>query len=127
MKIKFGVNITCDHKEEMMFGADNRNTNCKDSEILELNQIYNFYPFESLDFFSKVRIPPSHTKIQVHLIYDCKQYGRYKSHMILSSNITGPIIDTYYYSVISIRSMRTIVFPSKLNNIKTHTGDIITA
>ena len=34
--IKFGVNILLDHKEEMLFDADNGNTNCKDDDILEL-------------------------------------------------------------------------------------------
>ena len=29
-KIKFGVNITCDHKEAMMFDDDNGNTTCTD-------------------------------------------------------------------------------------------------
>ena len=34
VKIKFGVNIPCDYKEEMMFGADNENTNWKDADLL---------------------------------------------------------------------------------------------
>ena len=45
VNIKFGVKIPCDHKEEIMFDADNRNTNWKGAEILELKEIYNFDPF----------------------------------------------------------------------------------
>ena len=39
VKIKFGINIPCDHKEAMMFDADNGDTNWKNAELLELKQI----------------------------------------------------------------------------------------
>ena len=38
--------------------------------------------------------------------------------------MTGPNIDTYYSRVISLRSIRTIVFLSELNNIDTCAGYI---
>ena len=127
VKINFGVKIPRDHKEAMVFDSDNVNTNWKDDEILELTQIYNFGPFEYLGLVNKSHIPPGHTKIQVHLIYDYKQDGRYKARTVASSNMTWPNIDTYYYIVISLRSMRTIVFLAELNNIETHTCDISNA
>ena len=68
-KINFEMKIPFDHKEEMIFYADNVNTNCKGAELLELKKIYNFGPFESLSPVKNTHIPPSHTKIQVHLIY----------------------------------------------------------
>ena len=68
VKIKFGLKIPRDHKEAMTFVADNGNTNWKYDELLELNQIYNLYFFESLGPVSKAHIPPAHTKIQVHMI-----------------------------------------------------------
>ena len=34
VNIKFGMNITCCHEEEMMFGADNVNTNWNYYELL---------------------------------------------------------------------------------------------
>ena len=78
VKIKFGIKITRDQKEAMMFDTDNGNTNWKDADILELNQIYKFDPFDSLGPATSGRIPPGHINIQVHLIYDCNKYGRYK-------------------------------------------------
>ena len=47
----------------------------------------------------------------------------YKSRMVASINMTGTNIDTYYSSSISLRSIRTVVFLSGLNNIETHTGN----
>ena len=44
--------------------------------------------------------------------------------MAASGNMTGPNIDTYYSSVISLRSMRTVVFLSEPNKIETRNGKI---
>ena len=44
--------------------------------------------------------------------------------MLASGNMTGTNTNTYYSSVISLCSMRTIVFLAELNNIDTRTGDI---
>ena len=43
--------------------------------------------------------------------------------MLASGNKTGPNIDTYYSSIISLSSVRTVVFLYELNNIETRTGD----
>ena len=63
VKTKFGMNIPCDHKEAMIFYADNVSTNWKDDELLEIKQIYNFSPFYYIGPVTNARIPPSHTKI----------------------------------------------------------------
>ena len=47
--------------------------------------------------------------------------------MVPAGNMTGPNIDTYYSSVISLRSMHTIIFLAELNDIKIFTGDISNA
>ena len=58
VKIKFGVKIPSDHKEAMIFYSYNGNTRWKYDDLLELNQIYNFGPFESLCIVRNVRMPP---------------------------------------------------------------------
>ena len=125
VKIKFGINITCDHKKAMIFYSDHINTNWENAELLELKQIYNFKSFDSLGPLNNAFIPPGHNKIQVHLIYNYKQDGRYKSLMVASGNMTGTNIDTNYSSIISIRFMRTVFFLAKMSNIETRTGDLI--
>ena len=84
----------------MVFDSDNGNTNGMGSELLELKQIYNFNPFNYLVPTTSACIPPSHTKIQVHLIYEYNQYVRYKACMLASVKMAGHNLDTYYYSVI---------------------------
>ena len=100
VNIKFGVNIPCYHKYSMIFDYNNGSTNWKAAELLELNKIYNSNPLEYLRPVSKERIPPGHTKIQVHLIYYYKQDGIYKARMVDSGNMTGPNIDPYSSRVI---------------------------
>ena len=75
VKTTFGMEIPREHKESMVFDDDNRNTDRKESEILKLKQIYKFDSFDCLGTVTSPRIPPGHTKIQVHLIYDYKKYG----------------------------------------------------
>ena len=125
--IKFIMKIIRDHKEAIMFDANNANKNWKDAELLKLKQIYNCDPFNSLGPFASAHIPPDHTKIQVNLIYDYRQDGRYKAHMVDSGDMTGPNRYTYYSSIISIRSMRTVVFLDELENIEAHKYDISNA
>ena len=127
VKIKLGMKIHCKHKKEIMFDAENGNNNWKDAEFFEINQIYNFDPFDSLSPATSDHIPPGHTKIQVHLIYDYTQYGRYKARMVASGNMTGPNLDTYYSSVISLHSESTVVLLDVLNVINIRTGVISNA
>ena len=44
--------------------------------------------------------------------------------MVASGNMTVPNLDTYYSKVISLHSMRIVVFPAELKIIETHIGDI---
>ena len=110
VKIKFGMNITRGHKELKIFDADNGNTNWKDADLLKIKKIYNFDPFNSIGPATGARIPPGHANIQVNFIFEYKQDGRYKSQMVVSGKIMGHNLDTYYSSVISLRSMRTVIF-----------------
>ena len=104
VNIKFGMKIPCDHNEAVFFYDANGNTNRNDAETLELKKYY-FNPFDSLGPVNSVRTPPVNTKIQVQIIYDYKQDGSYKECIVAYGNMTEPNLDTYYSSVISLRSM----------------------
>ena len=63
VKIKFGMKILRDHKEAMMFDANNGNTNWKESGLLTIKQIYNFDPFDYINPATSTLILPGHTKL----------------------------------------------------------------
>ena len=58
----------------------------------KLKQIYKFDPFDYLGPVNSTRIPLKDTKIQIHINYNQKQYGRYKVHMVIPGSMTGPNI-----------------------------------
>ena len=110
-----------------MFDVKNGNTNRKDSDLLEIKQIYNLNPFDYLGSVNSAPISPRHKKIQVHPIFNYKHDETYKAQMVASGNMTVPNLDSYYSRVISISSMCIVVFLALLNMIERHTGDISTA
>ena len=87
-RIKFVINIPCNNKEVMMFDVKNGNTNRKDSDLLEIKQIYNLNPFDYLGSVNSAPISPRHKKIQVHPIFNYKHDETYKAQMVASGNMT---------------------------------------
>ena len=100
VRIKFVMKITLNKKEVMMSDSKNGNTNWKDSNLVELKQIYNFNPLDYIGPINSTRIPPIHNNIQVYHIYNYKQDGTYKTLMVASGNMNVPNLNTYYSSVI---------------------------
>ena len=95
VNIKFGMNIPCDHKEALMFDAKNVTTNQKYTELPKKKKIYKFDPFDSIGPSMSAHIPPSHTKIKVHFVYEYKQDWIYKgkwwpleTRMVLTLTLT---------------------------------------
>jgi len=58
------------------------------------------------------------------MIYDAKQDGRQKARMVAGGHLTGPNEDTYYSSVVSLRSMRIVLFLAELNDLETCAGNV---
>ena len=69
-------------------------------------------------------ITTGRTKIQVHPIYDYNQGERHKARMVVYVKITGPNLDTYYSSIISLCSICTVSFLDELNDMNICTSDI---
>eukprot|EP00957_Ditylum_brightwellii_P084751 6444157-Ditylum_brightwellii.AAC.2 len=62
--------------------------------------------------------------IQVHLVYNVQQDGRCKARIVAGCHMTGPNTDTYYSSVVSLRSMRMVIFQAELNGMELIAADI---
>ena len=87
-----------------------------------MKQIYEYKSFRSMGRHAKT--PKDHTMIRVHIIFDVKQDGRRKARLVAGGHLTGPNMDTYYSSVVSLRSMRMVIFLSELNDLELCAGDI---
>ncbi len=121
-RIKFGVRIPRDYAEAILFDTKNKNTLWQDGTATEMNQLYEYKTFKSHG--KNANRPRGYTMIRVHLIFDVKQDGRRKARCVAGGHMTGPNTDTYYSSVVSLRSMRIVIFLAELNGYELCTGDI---
>eukprot|EP00957_Ditylum_brightwellii_P035578 2697292-Ditylum_brightwellii.AAC.1 len=61
-----------------------------------MDKTYKYKAFKSLG--KGERKSKDHGMIQVHLVYNVKQYGRCKARPVARGHMTGPNTDTYYSS-----------------------------
>ena len=116
-RIKFGVRIPKDYNEAIEFDCKNENCLQQEATDTEMKQIYEYKSFRSMGRHAKT--PKDHTMIRVHIIFDVKQDGRRKARLV-----AGGHFFTYYSSVVSLRSMRMVIFLSELNDLELCAGDI---
>ena len=114
-RIKYGVRVPKDYEEAKRFDELNGNTLWIDSVKLEMDQIYDYGTVESKGKGANISV--GYTKIRVHFMFDVKQDGRRKARLVAGGHMTGPNTDTYYSSVVSLRSMRITMFLVEHNDL----------
>ena len=70
------------------------------------------------------KAPSQYQKIRVHLIFAVKHDGRHKARLAAGGHLTPDPIESIYSGVVSIRSLRLVVFLAKLNNLEVWGADI---
>ena len=68
--------------------------------------------------------PNGYQKIRVHLIFAVKHDGRHKARLVAGGHLTPDPIQSIYSGVVSIRSLRLVIFLAKLNNLEVWRADI---
>ena len=121
-KYKFGIQVPRNHEEAMMIDAKNGDTRWKDSEDLELKQLFDYDSFQDLG--KGAAIPEGYTKIRCHFVYDCKHDGRFKSRFVAGGNMTDTPVDSIYSGVVSIPGIRLVTFIAELNGLELWATDI---
>ena len=71
--------------------------------------------------------PDGYQKISVHLIFAVKHDGRHKARLVAGGHLTPDPIESIYSGVVSIRSLRLVIFLAKLNNLEVWAADIANA
>ena len=89
---------------------------------LELTQIHEYKVFKDTgkaQFLNgKVVIPDGFQKIRVHFVYAVKHDGRFKARLVADGHLTKEPVESIYSGVVSLRSLRMVVFLSQLNNLE---------
>ena len=67
--------------------------------------------------------PDGYKKIRVHLIFAVKHDGRQKARLVAGGHLTPDPIESIYSGVVSIRSLRLVIFLAKVNNLEVWGAD----
>ena len=103
-------------EEAIVIDNANGNTRWQDSMALELAQIQEYQTFRDLG--KGTPGPEGYKKIKVHFVFDVKHDGRHKSRLVAGGHLTDTPVDSVYSGVVSLRSLRLVLFLAELNKLK---------
>ena len=128
---QFGFLIPKDYKQALQLDEQNDNSKWYDANKLEMDQINEYKVFQDhrkAQYDPKSRkvsnAPNGYQKIRVHLIFAVKHDGRHKARLVSGGHLTPDPIESIYSGIVSIRSLRLVIFLAKLNNLEVWGADI---
>ena len=68
--------------------------------------------------------PPGYQKIRVHLVFAVKYDGRHKARLVADGHLTPEPVESINSGVVSLRSLKLVIFLGKLNNLEIWGADI---
>ena len=100
----------------------------QDAMDLELSQIHEYKVLKDTgkaQFHSgKAVTPDGFQKIRVHFVYAVKHDGRFKARLVADGHLTKEPVESIYSGVVSLRSLRMVVFLSQLNDLEIWGADV---
>ena len=117
-----------DYNDAMRLDKENGNTHWQDAMDLELTQIHEYKVFRDTGkakfHNGKVVTPDGFQKIRVHFVYAVKHDGRFKARLVADGHLTKEPVESIYSGVVSLRSLRMVVFLSQLNDLEIWGADV---
>ena len=127
-RYQHGFQVPKDYNDAMRLDKENGNTHWQDAMDLELTQIHEYKVFKDTGkakfHNGKVVTPDGFQKIRVHFIYAVKHDGRFKARLVADGHLTKEPVESIYSGVVSLRSLRMVVFLSQLNNLEIWRADV---
>ena len=121
----FGMRVPRSPKEALQFDSDNNNTSWADAMSLEMLQLQEFTTFKDLGRGAPA--PDSYKKIRVHFVFGVKHDGRHKARLVADGHLTETPVDSVYSGVVSLRSLRIVIFLAELNKMELIAADVSNA
>jgi Reverse transcriptase (RNA-dependent DNA polymerase) len=122
---QFGIKVPRSPQEAIRFDNENGNTLWQDAMGLEMDQLQEYCTFKDL---GRGAPPPvGYHKIRVHFVFAVKHDGRHKARLVADGHLTATPIDSVYSGVVSLRSLRIVVFLAELNDLELHAADVSNA
>ena len=127
-RYQHGFQVPRDYNDAMRLDKENGNTHWQDAMDLELAQIHKYKVFKDTgkaQFHNgKVVIPDGFQKIRVHFVYAVKHDGRFKARLVADGHLSEEPVESISSGVVSLRSLRMVVFLSQLNNLEIWGADV---
>ena len=100
----------------------------QDAMDLELSQIHEYKVLKDTgkaQFHNgKAVTPDGFQKIRVHFVYAVKHDGRFKARLVADGHLTKEPVESIYSGVVSLKSLRMVVFLSQLNDLEIWGADV---
>ena len=127
-RYQHGFQVPKDYNEAIRLDRENSNTHWQDAMDLELTQIHEYKVFKDTgkaQFHNgKVVTPDGFQKIRVRFVYAVKHDGRFKARLVADGHLTKVPVESIYSGVVSLRSLRIVVFLSQLNDLEIWGADV---
>ena len=124
-RYQHGFQVPKDYNDAIRLDKENSNTHWQDPMDLELTQIHEYKVFKDTQFHNgKVVTPDGFQKIRVHFVYAVKHDGRFKARLVADGHLTKEPVESIYSGVVSLRSLRMVVFLSQLNDLEIWGADV---
>ena len=128
VRYQHGFQVPKDYNDAMRLDKENGNTHWQDAMDLELTQIHEYKVFKDTGkakfHNGKVVTPDGFQKIRAHFVYAVKHDGRFKARLVADGHLTKEPVESIYSGVVSLRSLRMVVFLSQLNNLEIWGADV---
>ena len=120
-RYQHGFQVPKDFNDAISLDKENSNTHWQDEMDLELTQIHEYKVFKDTgkaEFHDgKAVTPDGFQKIRVHFVYAVKHAGKFKARHVADGHLTKE-------PVVSLRSLRMVVFLSQLNDLEIWGADV---
>ena len=127
-RYQHGFQVPKDYNDAIRLEKENSNTHWQDAMDLELTQIHEYKDFKDtgkVQFHNgKAVTPDGFQKIRVHFVYAVKHDGRFKARLVAHGHLTKEPVESIYSGVVSLRSLRMVVFLSQLNDLEIWGADV---
>ena len=120
-RYQHGFQVPKDFNDAISLDKENSNTHWQDEMDLELTQIHEYKVFKDTGkarfHDGKAVTPDGFQKIRVHFVYAVKRAGKFKARPVADGHLTKE-------PVVSLRSLRMVVFLSQLNDLEIWGADV---
>ena len=127
-RYQHGFQVPKDYNDAIRLDKGNSNTHWQDAMDLELTQIQEYKVFKDTgkaQFHNgKAVTPDGFQTIRVHFVTAVKHDGRFKARLVADGHLTKEPVESIYSGVVSLKSLRMVVFLSQLNDSEIWGADV---